>query len=131
VKSKPKFARMPWYPADFASSTRTWPLVARGAYRELLDAQWEVGAGLEPGVLPADPRQLRALVRATAAEWRVAWQWVEPKFPLISNGGRQNRRLEEHRQEALELYLAKKRSAEGTNRKLGRGNGARSGATRR
>jgi len=131
MKSKPKFARLPWYPSDFASSTRTWPLVARGAYRELLDAQWEVGAGLEPGVLPADPRQLRALVRATPAEWRVAWPLVEPKFPILPTGGRQNRRLEEHRQVALELYLAKKRGADITNAKQGRGNGARSEATTR
>jgi hypothetical protein len=32
----PQMPRMPWYPRDFGSATRGWPLVARGAYREPL-----------------------------------------------------------------------------------------------
>lgn len=67
--SLPPFHRMPWYPRDFASATRTWPLVARGAFRELLDAQWDMG-GSQAGLLPADPEELRELARATQPNGR-------------------------------------------------------------
>jgi uncharacterized protein YdaU (DUF1376 family) len=94
----PPFARMPWYPRDFASSTLLWPLIARGAYRELLDLQWNLSGLTQAGVLPDDPEALRAAIRATIAEWKVAWPLIEPKFPQVA-GGRQNARLEKHRQE--------------------------------
>lgn len=118
MPSKPQFARMPWFPRDFASATRAWPLVARAVYRELLDAQWDVG-GIEPGTLPDDEEQLRELVRATPAEWRLAWRFCEPKFPPVA-GGRRNARLEEHRQAAKRDFEARQRGARVTNQKLGR-----------
>lgn len=62
----PAFARMPWFPRDFASSTRGWPLVARAIYRELLDAQWDAG-GSSVGTLPADEQLLRAIAGASPA----------------------------------------------------------------
>jgi uncharacterized protein YdaU (DUF1376 family) len=111
----PAFPRMPWYPRDFACATRTWPLVARGVYRELLDAQWDLGGSL-PGVLPDDPDELREIARVNEAEWKVAWRYVAPKFPRIE-GGRQNARLEEHRQLAMREYLGRRKGAERTNAK--------------
>ena len=116
--NKPQFARMPWYPRDFASSTQFWPLSARAIYRELLDAQWNAGS-LEPGILPDDEDQLRQCARATPAEWKAGWPHVEPKFPKVQ-GGRQNPRLEQHRQDAVKEYLSRRRGATETNRKLGR-----------
>ncbi len=108
-----QFPRMPWYPRDFASSTRGWPLIARAVYRELLDAQWDIG-GLEEGTLPDDEEQLRQIARASSAEWRVAWPFVGPKFPRVS-GGRRNARLEQHRQQSLRQYRARQRGADKTN----------------
>lgn len=124
MSKKPQFAKLPWYPRDFSSATRLWPLVARGVYRELLDLQWDVG-GMEPGTLPEDDQELRLLVRASLAEWRIAWPLVEPKFPKVE-GGRRNQRLEEHRQAAVREYLARLSGAHKTNAKR-HGNGARSG----
>lgn len=120
---KVPFARMPFYPRDFASSTRTWPLVARAVYRELLDAQWDLG-GSEIGTLPDDEKQLRELVRATPREWSVAWKFVEPKFPRV-DGGRRNGRLEQHREAAIREYEGRRRGAAATNAKRwGRNSGS-------
>ncbi|HJS88583.1 MAG TPA: hypothetical protein VJ738_01300 [Steroidobacteraceae bacterium] len=117
----PHFAMMPWFPRDFASSTLLWPLIARGAYRELLDLQWNLSSVTQAGLLPDDPEALRNAIRATPAEWKVAWPFVEPKFPVIT-GGRQNARLEQHRQRAVRDYLARQRGAKATNAKRwGRG----------
>lgn len=106
---------MAWYPRDFVCSTRTWPLEARGVYRELLDAQWDMG-GSGVGTLPDDEEQLRELARATPEQWRVAWRLVEPKFPRVE-GGRRNPRLEQHREAALAVYLGRRKGAEKTNSK--------------
>jgi len=116
MNSGPQFARMPWYPRDFASSTRGWPLVARGVYRELLDSQWDLGGLNHGGILPEDQEALRVLAGASAPEWLIAWPFVEPKFPLVP-GGRQNARLEAHRQNAVKEFLGHRRGAEMTNRK--------------
>jgi len=94
----PQMAKMPWYPRDFASATRGWPLVARGAYRELLDAQWDMGD------LPDDHRELRSIAIATPAEWRISWPFIAPKFPTGADGRRRNPRLEIHRRKAIELF---------------------------
>lgn len=103
---------MPWFPRDFASSTRTWPLIARGAYRELLDLQWDIGH------VPPDPRQLRSLIGATPTEWRLIWQHVEGKFPLSNDGLRRNARLEAHRSKAMALAERQRAGARSTNEKL-------------
>lgn len=107
---KPQMARMPWYPRDFASSTREWSVTARGVYRELLDAQWDGGD------LPAEEHELRMMIRATQAEWRKAWPVVERKFPVV-NGRRRNARLDEHRGKALEEYERRRAGANNTNAK--------------
>jgi uncharacterized protein YdaU (DUF1376 family) len=105
AERSPSLPRLPWYPAAFAGATRDWPLLARGLYRELLDAQWDLGS------VPADERSLRSMVRATAAEWRKAWPWVQPKFVLGDDGRLRNSRLELHRKHALELIEKKRRAA--------------------
>jgi len=105
----PQMARMPWYPRDFASATHGWPLIARGAYRELLDSQWDMGS------LSADQLDLRALVGCTPAEWRIAWPLIEPKFPIDADGRRRNPRLESHRAKALQTLLRQRDGAAATN----------------
>ena len=95
---------LPWFPRDFMAATRGWPLVARAIYRELLDAQWDLGG------LSADAEELRLLIGASAGEWK-HWARVEPKFPIGSDGQRRNLRLEEHRARSAEL--SRKRSDAG------------------
>jgi uncharacterized protein YdaU (DUF1376 family) len=95
--SLPNLFMMPWFPRDFLAATRGWRLIPRAIYRELLDAQWEQGG------LPADPGALRILIGATPAEWRSGWLQVEPKFPLDADGLRRNRRLEQHREKAIQI----------------------------
>jgi uncharacterized protein YdaU (DUF1376 family) len=113
--SAPGFPWLKWFPRDFASSTRGWPLAARAVYRELLDAQWDLGGG-QPGILPDDPDQLRELARASEAEWKTAWRLVASKFPKVE-GGRQNERLENHRQAAVREFQGKSKGAATTNAK--------------
>jgi hypothetical protein len=117
TESTPQFAMLPWYPRDFASATTLWPLIAKGAFRELLDLQWNLSSVTSAGVLPEQPELLRAAIRASAAEWKIAWPLIEPKFPKLSDGGRQNARLELHRQEAVRKYLARQKGANATNSK--------------
>ena len=82
LTSPPQFPRLPWFPRDFASATRGWPLIARGIYRELLDAQWDMGA------LPNDEMILRRIVGATEAEWKLAWPILSTKTMSIFEGDR-------------------------------------------
>jgi hypothetical protein len=111
----PQFAWLKWYPRDFRSSTLGWPLVARAVFRELIDAQWDQG-GASIGTLPDDEDALRAIAGANVAEWKLAWRYVEPKFPKVE-GGRRNARLELHRLEALEEFKKRRRGAATTNAK--------------
>lgn len=104
-KRPPQLPRMPWYPSSFAASTRTWPLIARAVYRELLDVSWDAGG------LPADPKHLQAMVGASPQEWCKAWPFIEPKLPIGEDGMRRNPRLEEHRVEAIELHRKRHHSA--------------------
>jgi uncharacterized protein YdaU (DUF1376 family) len=103
-----QFPYLSWFPRDFASSTRGWPLIARGAYRELLDAEWDLVH------LPEDPEKLRQLAGATKREWRTAWPYLEPKFP-VAEGKRFNLRLESHRREAIRRYEGHRAGARRTN----------------
>lgn len=91
---------MPWFPGDFMRSTRGWSCTVKGVYRELLDAQWDMG------ILPIAIPELQQTAGATNAEWAAAWPKIETKFPVI-NGCRQNDRLEEHRRKALELSITR------------------------
>lgn len=94
----PKSLRMlPWFPRDFQSSTRGWPWHAKAVYRDLLDAQWEMGG------LPIDAKKIARTCHIPVKTWLSAWQYCEHKFP-ITDGFRKNERLEEHRVKALRLY---------------------------
>ena len=86
---------MPWYPGDFIRSTRGWSVTARGVYRELLDAQWDMGS------LPADTKSLRGMIGATPAEWKAGWSRCADKFPVCADDVRRNPVLEHHRERAL------------------------------
>lgn len=115
TEKRPRFAWLKWYPRDFASSTSTWPLIARAVYRELLDLQWNEGGLERPGTIPEDPKRLRDIVHASSAQWRLAWPLVEGKFPIVEGGGRRNPRLEELRVEAVSEYLSRRKGAAATN----------------
>lgn len=98
ASDNPQFAMLPWFPRDFSSSTRDFPLIARAVYRELLDLQWDLGS------LPSDPAALRGLINASASEWRRAWPYVEPKLPIREDGRRRNQRLEIHREKSIRRH---------------------------
>lgn len=94
-------AMMPWFPRDFLSSTRGWTLLQKACYRELLDAQWDLGT------LPADPDELRQLCGATPKQWFEAWEKVSTKFAAVDGGGVRNERLEMHRQKYVDIRQAR------------------------
>ena len=100
--SSQRLSWVPWYPSDFIGSTLGWPLIARGVYRELLDANWLQGG------LPDDLHQLAAIARCTESEFAQAWPYLEDKFPLNGDGKRKNPRMEEHRLAAVALVTKKK-----------------------
>jgi uncharacterized protein YdaU (DUF1376 family) len=106
-------AMMPWFPGDFMRSTRGWSVTSKGVYRELLDAQWDMGE------LPADPEELAALISATTAEWQKGWGKCAPKFPIGHDGMRRNPRLESHRTKSADLTERRQKGAAITN--AGRG----------
>lgn len=109
----------PWYPGDHLRRTRGWPLIARGIYRELLDAQWDMGR------LPADPEALKVLVGATAKEWEAAWPFIEREFERKGEY-RQSYHLEYLRGEAQRKHEASRRGAAVTNAKRwGKGAGTK------
>jgi len=96
MKTK-RLSFIPWYTSDFAGATRGWCGCARLIYRELLDAQFDMGG------LPNDPEQLRRIVQLDAACWERGWQTVAPKFVVCDDGKLRNLRLEEHRERAQQL----------------------------
>lgn len=104
---------MPWYPGDFLKSTRGWHIAARGAYRELLDHQWDSES------LPEDPEELRAIVANISEEnWRFAWLKIESKFPVSkADGKRRNPRLDSERRHAMAVLAAKIRGGKASQKK--------------
>lgn len=111
-------AMMPWFPRDFIAATRHLALAERGAYRELLDYQWEMG------VLPADPVRLARLIGITAEEFAPIWLAIMDKFEAV-DGGLINKRLEEHRKKATEQRDKKVNAANATNAKRSADRGAK------
>lgn len=90
-------------------STRGWSITAKGVYREMLDAQWDMGA------LPAESKELAILIGATPAEWRIGWAKCESKFPISEDGQRRNWRLESHRVKSADLTERRQNGAAKTN----------------
>ena len=111
MKDKPQMPMLPWFPANFHASTRTWPLIARAIYRELLDAQWDAGG------IPSDQEALRRIVGASVDQWCGAWPLIQPKFELGTDGLLRNPRLEQHRIKSARLYERHRTGAEKTNSK--------------
>lgn len=101
---------MPWFPRDFIAATRHLALAERGAYRELLDHQWELGR------LPTDEMRLARILGVTVDEFRPIWASICDKFESIG-GALFNKRLEEHRKESLERRAKKVDGANKTNAK--------------
>jgi uncharacterized protein YdaU (DUF1376 family) len=104
---------LPWFvffTGDYLKLSRGWPLVARGAYVELLAAQWDAGS------LPIDIDELRNITRATPEEWAVAWPYMERCFP-VDGVVRSNYVLEILRGEARLLREGRRRGAAKTNAK--------------
>lgn len=96
---------MPWFVRDFLSATRGWNLIERAIYRELLDAQWELG------ILPESDKNLREICRASAREWKTGWARCKDKFPLVNGGGRRNEKLEQHRVKSLNVSEKRRSSS--------------------
>lgn len=101
-------AMLPWFPKDFIAATRHLSLAERGAYRDLLDYQWELGA------LPVDKLKLARLLGVTPKEFDAVWPAIAMKF-APSGGGLQNQRLEQHRKTALDLRAKRSQGARLTN----------------
>jgi uncharacterized protein YdaU (DUF1376 family) len=110
---------LPWFPRDFYASTRGWPLIARGIYRELLDLQFEQKS------IDFSPENLRKAIGASRKEWQIAWPLIEPKFPQGADGRRRNRRLDQHLTTSLEK--AEKSKARATTAARARWSGHASG----
>lgn len=94
-------AMMPWFPRDFIAATRGWRLLERALYRELLDAQWELGD------LPTDQEELARIAGASESEFGTAWTRVSGKFEANASGRLRNVRLEEHREKAVRIKSAR------------------------
>lgn len=103
-------AMMPWFPRDFIAATRAMRLAERGAYRDLLDYQWEMGK------LPSDEDRIARLLGCTREEFDDVWPAIADKFVRIGTY-MLNQRLEEHRKRALEQRARKVKGARLTNAK--------------
>jgi uncharacterized protein YdaU (DUF1376 family) len=101
-------AMMPWFPRDFIAATRHLALAERGAYRELLDYQWEMGA------LPKDIARMARLLGVSVQEFAPIWEAIGDKFEF-NGSGYINKRLEEHRIKAVAQRDKKIKGAEKTN----------------
>lgn len=89
-KGKDVLACIGWWWRDWRSSSARAAMspLARGIYRELLDAHW----GEEDCALPDDDKMLAALAGVTAEEWASVRDEILPWLPLNKNGKRQNAR---------------------------------------
>jgi uncharacterized protein YdaU (DUF1376 family) len=103
-------AMLPFFVRDYVTATRHLTLAERGAYTDLLFFQWENGH------LPSEPERLARLIGCTPQEFASVWEHISEKF-TESDEGLFNRRLEDHRAEALRLRTARVKSADETNAK--------------
>lgn len=94
--AKKSLAMMPWFPRDFHAATRGWSFMERAIYRELLDAQWDMG------VLPEAIEKLAKIVAISEEEFSSCWPVVKPKFTKCA-GGIRNAKLEQHRKKSLKI----------------------------
>lgn len=101
---------MPWFPRDFIAGTRAMRLAERGAYRDLLDYQWEMQK------LPRDPDRLARLLGCSRQEFDEIWPAIADKF-VVDGAFILNKRLEEHRDKAIRQRDKKIEAANKTNAK--------------
>lgn len=101
---------MPWFPRDFLAATRAMRLAERGAYRDLLDYQWELGR------LPNGSMRLAMLIGCSEAEFCCIWPSIADKF-ASDDTHIWNERLEEHRVKAIKARDKHKAGADATNAK--------------
>jgi uncharacterized protein YdaU (DUF1376 family) len=94
-----KLAMMPWWPADFIASSRCMSLAERGAFRDLLDAQWINGG------LPNDPVLLARTLGVAEGEFRALWPAFREHFVKDPNNPKRliNERLERERAHSIEM----------------------------
>lgn len=113
---------MPFWVKDWLASTMHWPCAERGAYISLLCFQWCNGH------VPPDVPQLARITGASEAEFERIWQSLSAKFDADAHG-LFNRRMEEHRKEALRLRDARTLGASLANAKRRAKKAARAGST--
>ena len=94
-KAKKRLHYMPFFIGDYYRSTIGWSNDADHSHRLLLDAQWEFV------VLPRDIEELAHICRRPVKQFKPIWEkYLKAKFPVVK-GGRQNARLEVHREESI------------------------------
>lgn len=99
---------MPWWPQDFLTATAHWTCAERGAYAALLMYEWILDG------LPNDAAELGLLCNTPPDVFQQLWRRVGRKF--VADGAQlRNKRLEEHRVNAMRLYAARARGAQQTN----------------
>jgi uncharacterized protein YdaU (DUF1376 family) len=97
VVKKPKalaLPMLPWWPADYFSSTRAFTLAERGAYTDLLFYAWINGP------LPRQPHRLARLIGVNQKEFDRVWPTLKSKFKATPKG-LTNNRLERERRDVL------------------------------
>jgi uncharacterized protein YdaU (DUF1376 family) len=86
---------MPFYVRDYIAATRSMTLAERGAYTDLLFAEWDSG-----GPLPKDLVRLATMIGCKPKEFAPLWAAIKNKFVKTASGY-VNRRLEEERRISL------------------------------
>lgn len=93
---------LPLFCRDFLMSTIGWTAAQRGHYLTLLMVQWDAG------FLPPNLDALERISDGVSD----AWNLLEDKFPVGTDGHRRNLRLEEHRANAVQLREKRKKSGQ-------------------
>ena len=99
-----RLPHMPFFVSDYLGATRHMTLAERGAYTDLLFAQWNIGP------LPADTSRLAAMISCSPRDFAKVWPAIRPKF-VETPDGLVNQRLELHREKTIRL--AEKRATAG------------------
>lgn len=113
---------MPFFVKDWLTATMAWPCAERGAYISLLAYQWANGS------VPPDVSQLARIAGVDEGEFEHVWLTVGSKFDADERG-LFNKRLEEHRKEALRLRDARTLGATLANQKRRARHDAERGST--
>lgn len=99
---------MPWWPQDFLAATAHWSSAERGAYAVLLMYEWVLDG------LPPEHAELARLCNETPADFAGLWTRIGRKF-FDEAGVLRNKRLEEHRLNAIRMRDARAKGADMAN----------------